>query len=162
MSTSYNSDTEYCDFQNDWEMMIPGVNAYMRGVTQAGPSVELTSATFEKMMQLSSSESRFEFAVIFEYWVTTKLVTVPSDEMAFSNRGTHQNVLGLCEWPDNNPESQEKGRKLCHELTNVVSSFQSDVEGSQDRGYGNYGRCLCFQGIQMRDSSLSMPSPRSW
>ena len=142
--------------------MIPGVNAYMRGVTQAGPSVELTSATFEKMMQLSSSESGFEFAVIFEYWVTTKLVTVPSDAMAFSNRGTHQNVLGLCEWPDNNPESQEKGRKLCNELTNVVSSFQSDVEGSQDRGYGNYGRHLCFQGIQMRDSSLSMPPPRSW
>ena len=126
-----------CAVQN--EAVKHGRCVYMRAVTQASPRPEVVAATFQKMVELSPPEGVHRLNAVFEYFVLNKVASVPHGTMAFDNRGTHQNVLGTCVWQENTPENQAIGREKCYAMTDVIAGFQTDIEFSKTRSYGNYG-----------------------
>lgn len=129
--------------QNEFDMMKHGNKVYMRAVTQEDPLPEVVARTVDNMVELTSRREDHQLAVLFEYLVVKNSDSAPPESMAFNNRGTHQNVLGLCVWHEGTPENQVLGRELCHSLTDVVAYSQSDVAVSLDRSYGNHGaECL--------------------
>ncbi|KAI5124786.1 hypothetical protein M0805_005420 [Coniferiporia weirii] len=114
-----------------------GRNVYMRGVLQSSIRPETATEVLDKVAEVTA-DSTFQVAAIFEYFPLDKVNAVPKNAMAFDNRTTSQNVLVNCIWDEHTPENSKTGRDKVYAVSDLITSFEKDLEVSEARAYGNY------------------------
>ncbi|KLO07481.1 FAD-binding domain-containing protein [Schizopora paradoxa] len=114
----------------------PGQNVYFRAVTQTGVHPDVCAAAFKYIPEFSTSESRF--ALIWELVPNKKINSVSNTAMAFNCRGPQFNVLCVCQWDTNDPESNKAARDKVFAATDMIASRDVDPDDSRGKSYGNY------------------------
>lgn len=109
---------------------------YFRAVTQTGVHPDVCATAFNYIPELSTSESRF--ALIWELVPNKKINSVSNSAMAFNCRGPQFNVLCVCQWDTNDPESNKAARDKVFKVTEIIASHDSDPDSSTGKSYGNY------------------------
>lgn len=92
------------------------------------------------MAELSSS-GELRISVIHEFYGHSKVKEVSNNSMAYGNRTSSRNVLGVCYYDDDTPENLKKARDAVYACTDIITEAQKDSEDSKERAYGNYGMC---------------------
>jgi hypothetical protein len=101
------------------------------------------SATFVRSLikELKDLHSRIPGSkrsiMLFEFFHTDKLNSISSDEMAFSNRGTHQNLMLGPFW--DNPEDDDACRTWARRVAKLVKTELARVTKDSGETIGEYG-----------------------
>ncbi|EGO01574.1 hypothetical protein SERLA73DRAFT_103446 [Serpula lacrymans var. lacrymans S7.3] len=113
-----------------------GRAAYMKGVYQTKPRVDVILQAFDRMVALSETRD-LEVAILIEYFPLGKITEVTNDATAF-RRVRAGNVLSLVYWDEDTPDNQQRARDIAWELSNIVVKGQHDLSEVDNTGYGNY------------------------
>lgn len=107
---------------------------YFKGVQQIRPDIAVIRPAFDDLVVRSKSGPLLKMSVLFEYYPTNKIMSVPQGETAFQ-RKPFSNVMFTSLWKDDTPESLEFARTCAREFTGKLEQREEGLAGV----YGNYG-----------------------
>ncbi|KAG6864200.1 hypothetical protein C0991_011625 [Blastosporella zonata] len=112
-----------------------GQGIYMKGIAHRKPHFDSISKAFEHVQSVSGPE--FKANMLFEYLPLSKISDVPANATAF-RRDPTPSILVLGIWKTDTEANTERGRKVAHELAQIVKGGQDDMTETESLGYSNY------------------------
>ncbi|GLB44343.1 putative oxygen-dependent FAD-linked oxidoreductase family protein [Lyophyllum shimeji] len=116
-------------------MTFHGQGVYMMGLAHRKPDYPTIAKAFEKLSSAKTGDFRPNLG--FEYFPLDKITSVPKGTTAF-RRDPTPSVLILNMWKENTEENTQRGRRVAHELADIIAGGQAGVTAAQKMGYANY------------------------
>ena len=135
---------------------VHGQGIYTKGLAYRGPDYPSTLEAFTRLIAMTaqkrSDKPQFRPAIVFEYFPTSKINSVPSGTTAFM-RAREANVLIFFAWTpaaaagtrealdlgEIEKKNTDEARRLVKELEGILMSGQGKGQGGKQLGYSNYG-----------------------